>query len=136
VKARRAMSLAWAMVCAGLSAASGCAESHDDVSESRAAASSARACGEADQPDCPLQGWMKSTLQAYMIAGDTERMARAFDELAEHAPPGYATWKAEAEAGARAARRGDLNEVRAQCKVCHDANRSRYRRELRTRNAF
>jgi cytochrome c553 len=77
---------------------------------------------------------MKSTLQAYLRAGDMPRLRAALAELAAHEPPGYQGWSSSAQAGAQAADEGAMEAVRAQCKGCHDAHRESYRRELRATN--
>jgi hypothetical protein len=89
------------------------------------------ACGGSGQPDCPLQHWMKSTLQPYQRENNYGRLERAFEDLAQHAPPDYARWTDLASHGAEAARNKDSAGVRAACKTCHDQHRSRYRRERR-----
>lgn len=91
----------------------------------------AAACGNAGLPDCPMQRWMKATLQTYQRAGDHERLVRTFNELAEHTPAGYDTWKALAQRGADAAAHEDVAAVKQVCKDCHQAHRARYRQERR-----
>jgi len=92
---------------------------------------SATTCGSSGSPDCPLQHWMKATLQTYQRARDYEHLSRAFHELAEHAPEGYADWQTQAEHGAELAEQHDADAIKHACKACHDAHRSRYRRERR-----
>jgi hypothetical protein len=92
---------------------------------------SAAGCGSTGSPDCPLQRWMKATLQAYQRGRDDERLSRAFHELAEHAPEGYADWRMRAEHGAELAAKHDPDAVKQVCKDCHSAHRSRYRTERR-----
>jgi hypothetical protein len=94
------------------------------------------ACGGKELPDCPLQGWMKSTLQAYMTAGDAGRLAKALDELGRHPPPGYANWSESAQAAAAAARAGDVTAVRAQCQACHEQHRAKFRADMRAVRLF
>jgi hypothetical protein len=89
-------------------------------------------CGNSGLPDCPLQRWMKGTLQAYQRAGDHERMARALGELAQHAPPGYAGWQDSAERGAKLAASHDDAAIKQVCKDCHQNQRARYRKERRS----
>jgi len=96
----------------------------------------AATCGATGLPDCPLQRWMKATLQAYLKAGDTERLAGALDELALKEPKGFAGWEETASKAARAARAGDLVSVRAACKACHEQQRARFRSEIRTQRLF
>jgi hypothetical protein len=94
------------------------------------------ACGGKELPDCPLQGWMKSTVQAYLNAGDTTRLARALDELERHPPDGFAGWSASARAAAEAARAGDVPGVRTQCQACHEQHRANFRAQMRTVRLF
>jgi len=102
-----------------------------DVDVSAAKAEISAACGGKGQPDCPLQSWMKSTLQPYQRENNFPRLERAFEDLAQHAPADYAHWSELASGGAEAARNKDEAGVRAACKQCHDQLRSRYRRERR-----
>jgi hypothetical protein len=92
---------------------------------------SSETCGGSGQVDCPLQHWMKATLQPYQRENSYPRLARAFEDLAQHAPAGYTRWTDLASSGAEAARNKDAAGVRATCKACHDEHRSRYRRERR-----
>jgi hypothetical protein len=94
------------------------------------------ACGSKGQPDCPLQGWMKATVQQYLNAGDNERLASSLGELAKHAPQGYEGWEAAAKAGADAAQAGDIAGVRKQCQSCHQKHRPRFRTEMRNVKLF
>jgi hypothetical protein len=94
------------------------------------------ACGGKELPDCPLQGWMKSTVQAYLNAGDTTRLAKALDELERHPPDGFANWSASAAAAAEAARAGDVAGVRTQCQACHEQHRANFRAQMRTVRLF
>ena len=104
--------------------------------ESTAKAAVSTACGSKGQPDCPLQGWMKATVQQYLNAGDKERLAESLGELAKHAPQGYEGWEAAAKAGAEAAKAGDIAGVRSQCQGCHQKNRARFRTEMRNKKLF
>jgi hypothetical protein len=94
------------------------------------------ACGAVDQPDCPTQRWMKSTLQSYLRARDFKRLQGSFVSLAERAPAGFADWESIASAGARAAHAGDETGVRRSCQACHDQHRSRFRQTDRQRELF
>jgi hypothetical protein len=96
----------------------------------------AASCGKSGLPDCPLQAWMKANLQAQLLAGDTERLAEGLETLAAHEPAGFSGWADSARTAARAARAGDLEKTRAECKHCHVELRSRFRAELRTARLF
>ena len=112
----------------------GCDQIASETGTARASLPAARAvaaCGGKGQPDCPLQQWMKATLQTYQRERAFDRMASAFDQLAAKAPDGYAKWADVAEAGAKASRAHDEAGVRQACKTCHDDHRQRYRQERR-----
>jgi hypothetical protein len=95
-----------------------------------------RDCGAKGQPDCPLQGWMKDSVRAYMNAGDNVRLANALDQLVSHVPAGYVGWEAAAKRAAEAARGGDTAAVKVECKSCHDQFRERFRSEMRGARLF
>jgi hypothetical protein len=104
--------------------------------EPRAEAAEAASCGSAGLPDCPLQLWMKATLQAHMRRHDYDRLGAALEELAKKAPPGYAGWAESSAEGAAAAARKDEAGVSQSCKACHNQHRDRYRKELRGQAVF
>jgi hypothetical protein len=89
------------------------------------------ACGERGQPLCPTQAWMKATLQASLLAGDLQRVARYLETVADRAPDGYDDWAAIALRGADAAAAGRIEDVKASCKACHDLHRRRFREQHR-----
>ena len=90
-------------------------------------------CGEKGQPVCPLQGFMKSQMATAAASGDGALLAKAFDDVAAHAPPGLASWSAIAKGGAAKARSGDIDGAKASCKACHDQYKTRYKAEMRDR---
>lgn len=94
------------------------------------------ACGGKQLPDCPLQAWMKSTVQAYLMAGDTARLAKALDDLARHPPDGFPNWSESARIASDAARVGDVATVRTQCQECHVQHRAAFRARMRTARLF
>lgn len=93
-------------------------------------------CGSGGAPDCPLQLWMKATLQAHMRRHDYERLGAALEELGKKEPPGYSGWAESSAEGAAAAARKDEAGVSQSCKTCHDQHRDRYRKELRSQALF
>jgi hypothetical protein len=97
-----------------------------------AATPPAATCGKKGMPDCPLQAWMKKNVKAPLKDKDTAKLAEALDQIAAHAPEGYADWKEIAMTGAKAARDDDIAAVKQQCKTCHDTHQKRYRKERRT----
>ena len=114
-----------------LAVAAGCSESKAASGNAGANPSGAGPCGDTQLPDCPLQGWMKSTLKPYLNAQDTTRLASSLEQLAEKAPAGFDGWRESALVAAKAARDGDIPNVKAECKRCHDQHRNRFRSERR-----
>ncbi|MEY2935875.1 MAG: hypothetical protein RL033_6624 [Pseudomonadota bacterium] len=96
----------------------------------------ATSCGSSGLPDCPLQLWMKATMQAHLRRHDYERLGAALEELAKKEPPGYAGWAESSAQGAAAAARKDEAGVSQSCKTCHSQHRDRYRKELRGQAMF
>jgi hypothetical protein len=124
------------LLCGMAATLSGCAESKAAEDSGSRPAQVAGPCGDKGLPDCPLQSWMKANLQAQLNAGDTVRLARALDELSTRAPAGFDKWGASASKAAEAARSKNIAAVKAECKACHDRDRSRFRAELRKKPLF
>jgi hypothetical protein len=93
-------------------------------------------CGKKPLPDCPLQKWMKENMKPALADEDKERLGKAFETLAAHAPAGFSGWDTIAKKGADAAHQGDIGTAKAQCKACHDDLRPRYKKELRDKPLF
>jgi hypothetical protein len=96
-------------------------------------------CGSPGQPRCPLQEWMRATLQAYLVRDDPSnlpRIAAALDKLANASPAEYSSWGALARRGAEAARRHDFPALKEACAGCHDAYRTQFRGSMRARRLF
>ena len=118
------------------SACGSTARSADEAPVATTPPAAAASCGGKSQPDCPLQGWMKSTLQSYQKEKDYPRLASSLEKLAAHAPKGYGNWKELALAGAAAAQQHDDSAVSKNCKSCHNEHRARFRKERRTEPVF
>ena len=89
------------------------------------------ACGASDQPQCPMQAWMKTTMAPAALQKDAPRLAAALDYVVAHAPNGYDGWIEIAGPAADKARAGDVEGARASCRTCHDRFKQRYRSERR-----
>lgn len=91
-------------------------------------------CGAPGQVPCPLQAWMRRRIAGPLASSDWAALARGLEESAEFAPePSWTAWTAAANAGASAARDGQIAAVRKACKQCHEAYRKEYRRSHRDR---
>ncbi len=93
-------------------------------------------CGDKGLPDCPTQAWMKATLQPFVLAGDNDRLVEALEKLAAAAPAGYDDWAAISRSAAKAAKAGDMANVKASCTECHGKHRARFRAEIRQKPLF
>lgn len=89
-------------------------------------------CGSKQNP-CPLQKWMKQHTQADLSAGDDTAIAADLEKIAAMAPPGYSRWSSISKDGATAARAGNTDAVKASCRGCHDAYKTKYKTEMRGR---
>lgn len=90
-------------------------------------------CGTKPLPDCPLQAWMKAHANPPVLTSDLPALAKALDEIALFAPPGYTNWASISKDGAAAARAGDLTAAKASCRSCHDQYKQKYKTEIRGR---
>ena len=91
-------------------------------------------CGQPGQPACPLQAWMRTNVASPLAANDTGGLAAGLAKAATLAPdPSWSSWVTFANAGAEAAKTGNVAGARAACKGCHDAWREAYRARYRTR---
>jgi hypothetical protein len=92
------------------------------------------ACGKPGQPPCPLQDWMRKNVAAALAANDAAELSAALEKSAKLSPnPAWTSWVSAASSGAAAAKKGDVAGARAACKTCHDAWRTAYRDQFRTR---
>jgi hypothetical protein len=95
--------------------------------------SAAATCGKKPLPDCPLQGWMKANTSAAMSAQNFDALEKAFNQIVNYAPPGYANWASISKDGAKAAHDQSVDAVKAACRGCHNQYQKKYRDEMRTR---
>jgi hypothetical protein len=93
------------------------------------------ACGEANQPPCPLESWMEDELSGPLLAGDWAHLVRSTERLAAHAPAAYPRWAEHASAGLRAAQAQDRDALKAACDACHGSIRDDYRARMHGRPA-
>ena len=141
MNALRAVPLAIAL-STSLGVAAGCekpAPAAPSPPSADAAQGAAAACGRPGQPRCPLQEWMRATLQAYLAreeASNLPRISAALDKLASVSPAEYSDWGALARRGSEAARRHDFPALKEACAGCHDAYRAKFRGHMRARRLF
>lgn len=90
-------------------------------------------CGAKGQKPCPMQKWMKTVMAGASSSGEGARLAEALTYVANHAPPGFATWSALATDGAKKAKADDIDGAKMSCKQCHDQYKKKYKSTLRDR---
>lgn len=91
-------------------------------------------CGKPGQPPCPLQDWMRKNVASALASNDAASLSVALEKTAKLTPdPAWASWVSAANAGAEAAKKGDVAGARAACKSCHDTWRTTYREQFRMR---
>jgi hypothetical protein len=90
-------------------------------------------CGAKGQKPCPMQKWMKTVMAGASSSGDGARLAEALTYVANHAPPGFATWSALATDGAKKAKADDIDGAKVSCKQCHEQYKKKYKSTLRDR---
>jgi hypothetical protein len=94
--------------------------------------------GSSSTASFPMQTWMKANASAALNAQDHARLLEVFGRIEEIGPTGadeadFRDWKSMAAAGAEAAKKHDLERVRAACKNCHEVYRPAYKARLRSR---
>lgn len=116
---------------ASASAASAAAE--DAPAASAIAGAKTFDCGAKGQKLCPMQKWMKTVMAAASSSDDGDQLASALTYVANHPPPGFVTWTAISQSGAKKAKAGDLEGAKVSCKQCHDQFKADYKATLRDR---
>lgn len=90
-------------------------------------------CDGTKKNPCPLQKWMISTMGPALAGGDNAALAKNLDKIAAASPDASWAWAQTAKKGADAARAGNVAEVKAACKTCHDAHKESYRQKFQRR---
>lgn len=87
-------------------------------------------CDGTKKNPCPLQKWMISTMGPALAGGDTAALAKNLEKVASTSPDPSWAWAQTAKKGAEAAKAGNIAEVKAACKTCHDAHKDAYRQKF------
>lgn len=85
-------------------------------------------CGGEGKPPCPLQAFMRGTMQRALDAKDFDALGRAFDQVAAMPFASLDGWATFADAGSLAADDGKIGAVIAACEGCHATLQARFRR--------
>jgi hypothetical protein len=92
----------------------------------------AESCGGRDNP-CPLQLWMRQNMAPALAAKDGRALAVALDKAASLSPDPSWDWSAMAKGAADEARKGNVQEARQVCQLCHRKYKATYRDKHKTR---
>jgi hypothetical protein len=88
----------------------------------------------AGEPKTPLGRWMKPNMGVPLAGQEFDKLKASFDLVASKPPPGdYPKWASMSQAGSQAAAAKDVAGVKAACKQCHDAYKTKYVGEFATR---
>lgn len=97
-----------------------------------APASDTGPCGEKGQPDCPLQGFMKSEVKPALKSSEFDKLAAALEKVSKAPPQGYDEWTKIALSGVEAAKKQDVKAAKEACESCHDKYEDKFKEEHRT----
>jgi hypothetical protein len=88
----------------------------------------------AGDPKTPLGRWMKPNMGAPLAGSDFDKLKVSFDVVSGKPPPGdYPRWAEISAAGSKASAAKDLPGIKAACKQCHDAYKTKYQSEFPVR---
>jgi hypothetical protein len=89
----------------------------------------------AGEPKTPLGRWMKPNMGAPLAGQDFDKLKASFDVVGGKPPPGdYSQWASTSVAGSKASAAKDVPGIKAACKQCHDAYKTKYQNEFPTRS--
>jgi cytochrome c553 len=85
----------------------------------------------AAEPKTLMGKWMKPNMGAPLAGQDFPTLKKSLDLVSSKPPSGdYPKWAAMAKDGSAAAAKEDLANVKASCKLCHDAYKAKYIKEF------
>jgi hypothetical protein len=82
---------------------------------------------------CAMRKWMNKVMGPAMVSGDMIKIGKALRKIRSKPVPGYTHWTTVANAGAKAADKGDMKGVKKSCNDCHKLYRKKYRKDKRLR---
>jgi hypothetical protein len=88
----------------------------------------------AGEAKTPLGKWMKPNMGGALAGQDFATLQKSFDVIAAKPPSGdYPQWVTLSKNGSAASAKQDLGGVKASCKGCHDAYKTKYQNEFPNR---
>jgi hypothetical protein len=99
-----------------------------------AALALAAGAATAGDPKTPLGRWMKPNMGAPLAGQEFAKLKASFDLVASKPPSGdYPQWASISQTGSQAAAAKDVAGMKAACKQCHDAYKTKYQGEFPAR---
>jgi hypothetical protein len=83
---------------------------------------------------CPLQKWMRANVGGPMAGGDLAAVAKSMETARKFGGPDMKDWDKFAKKAADDAAAGKTDDVKADCKSCHDAYKEAYKKDGALRN--
>ncbi len=83
---------------------------------------------------CPLQKWMRNNAGTPFAQGDLAAVARGMEKIQGFGPANMPDWNRFAKKTADDARANKTDDLKADCKTCHDAYKAAYKASAALRN--
>lgn len=90
-------------------------------------------CNGTTRP-CPLQKWMRDNAGTPMAMGDFQAVAKGIERIQTFGGPNMADWNKMAKKTIEDLKANKSDDVKADCKACHDAYQQAYRNNAALRN--
>jgi hypothetical protein len=83
---------------------------------------------------CPLQKWMRDNVGTPMSSGDLAAVAKAMEKAQKFGGPDMKDWVKLAKKTGDDATANKTDDVKADCKACHDAYKDAFKKDVALRN--
>ncbi|MDC0723180.1 hypothetical protein [Nannocystis bainbridge] len=90
-------------------------------------------CNGTTKP-CPLQQWMRDNLGTPMASGDFVAVAKGVEKIQTFGGPAMKDWTKFAKKTVDDLKANKSDDVKADCKTCHDAYKVAYKNNTALRN--
>jgi hypothetical protein len=83
---------------------------------------------------CPLQKWMRDNVGTPMASGELATIAKSMEKARKFGGADMKDWDKLAKKTADDAAANKTDDVKADCKACHDAYKDAYKKDVALRN--
>jgi hypothetical protein len=83
---------------------------------------------------CPLQQWERVNSGTPFASGDLAKVAKSMEQLRKFGGPNMTRWDVFARKAADDAKANKTDDLKADCKTCHDAYKDAYIKDTALRN--